>query len=88
MDVEPVGALRPGDLSSRDPEAPGVLVLQEDGRLLLRLGSEANRRGVLRFDGGYTVLRVARATAAGFAGTWSSGLLDVQAAGEFCARRR
>ena len=87
MDVEAVAALRPGDLSSRDPQAPGVLVIQEDGGLLMRLGSEANRRGVLRFDGGYTVLRVDRATADGFAGTWSSGQMEVQAAGEFCARR-
>jgi hypothetical protein len=85
--VEAVGAVRPGDVSSRDPAAPGVLVIQEDGRLLLRLGSEANRRDVLRFDGGYTVLRVERATEGGFAGTWSSGLVEFQAGGAFCARR-
>ncbi|UCF19172.1 MAG: hypothetical protein JSU87_14790 [Gemmatimonadota bacterium] len=82
---EAVGGLRLGDPMSRDPEKPGVLLVQQNGRIVLRVGSEANRRGLLRFDGGYFVLRVQEVTDAGFAGTWASGLLEVQAQGHFCA---
>ena len=52
---------------------------------MLRIGSDANRRGVLRFDGGYFVLRVQQVDESGFAGSWTSGLLEVQAEGHFCA---
>ena len=41
---------------------------------MLRVGSEANRRGVRRFDGAFTVLRVQQVTDEGFAGTWESGV--------------
>jgi hypothetical protein len=52
--VEHVGALRLGDLGSRDPRRPGVVVLEQGGAaaldVMLRFGSEANERGRVRFD--------------------------------------
>ncbi|MGH7546308.1 MAG: hypothetical protein ACREKI_09015 [Gemmatimonadota bacterium] len=87
VDVEAVGALRLGDPTSPAPEAPGVLVVESGEQVILRVGSEANRRDVQRFDGGYLALFVKRITPDGFAGGWASGLLGAQAEGYFCARR-
>ena len=95
LDLDPstVGALYAGNLSSLDPNRPGVAVFQSDGlpgqspRVLLRLGSEANRRDELRFDGPYTVLRVAEISEEGFAGTWDSGAPLPRSGGHFCAKR-
>ena len=72
-DIDPVwvGAHRVGDPGSRDPSAPGVLVLEraEYGRriITLRLGSDANRSGLVRYDGEYTVLSVNSIDEDGFA---------------------
>jgi hypothetical protein len=89
-----VGATAPGDIGSLDPMQPGVLVIQRladspprPGRLLLRLGSLANRRDVTRFDGGYTALRVRELNDDGFAGNWESGAPMPTARGHFCATR-
>ena len=91
VDLRAVGAQRVGDPASEDPAAPGVLVLEshrDDGpRILLRLGSEANRPDQLLFDGGYTVLDVGEITARGFAGEWRSAAEHRSAAGHFCAVR-
>ena len=91
IDLEVVGAVRVGDPSSKDSAAPGVLVLEsrpgEAPRILLRLGSDANRADEPLFDGGYTVLDVAAITASGFAGEWRSGVEDQFASGHFCAHR-
>ena len=59
----------------------------KSGRLLLRLGSLANRRDVVRFDGGYAVLRVKELNAEGFTGSWESGAPMPTASGHFCATR-
>ena len=48
---------------------------------------EANRRGVLRLDGGYFATRVRRVNEKGLAGSWASGTAQAQAAGHFCASR-
>jgi hypothetical protein len=88
--VEVVGALRLGDLAANNETAPGVLVLREGNErptILLRLGSEANAEGVVRFDGGYTVLDVQRLDAQGFQGSWRSGITANVASGHFCAYR-
>ena len=93
IDPEAVGAHRVGDPGSRDPSAPGVLVLEREeyGRrvITLRLGSNANRRDVVRYDGPYTVLRVRKSDEDGFAGSWRSGSgsgLDLSVTtGHFCA---
>lgn len=91
--LDAVGAAA-GDASSVDPARPGVLVIgmpprtEADGpRVILRLGADANRRDAVRFDGGYTVLRVREITDAGFAGEWESGAPMPRAAGHFCAVR-
>jgi hypothetical protein len=85
VDFAAVGATAPGNPGSTDPLSPGVLVIQRPGGVMLRVGSEANRRGVRRFDGGYTVLEVQQVTDQGFAGTWRSGVGLEQSGGHFCA---
>lgn len=87
VDVTRVGGLRLGEPTSSDPTQPGVLLVQQGEGIVLRIGSEANRRGVLRFDGGYFAMRVRRVDKAGFAGSWASGTVQAQAAGHFCAFR-
>ena len=92
-DIDPrsVGAHRVGDPGSRDPSAPGVLVLEREeyGRrvITLRLGSDANRRDLVRYDGTYTALSVSRIDEEGFAGSWRSGggLGFSVTTGYFCA---
>lgn len=84
-DFAAVGATVPGDPGSSDPASPGVLVIQRPGGVMLRLGSDANRRGVRRFDGGYTVLQVQQITEEGFAGTWRSAVGLEESGGHFCA---
>jgi hypothetical protein len=87
VDFAAVGAMIPGDPGSADPESPGVLVIQGPDRVLLRVGSEANRRGVRRFDGAFTVLQIQQVTDGGFAGAWKSGVGTDESAGHFCATR-
>ena len=91
IDLRAVGAFPIGDPAATDPQAPGVLVLefQRDGErhILLRLGSDANRRGELLYDGGHTVLHVHEIGAGGFAGTWDSQARSSFAKGHFCATR-
>jgi hypothetical protein len=93
--VEDVGALRLGDLGSRDPLSPGALVLESrretgDGEALtitLRLGSLSNRRDRTLFDGGFTAFDVHSVTENGFWGEWASGARGRDAEGYFCAFR-
>jgi hypothetical protein len=87
VDFAAVGAVVPGDAASANPESPGVLVIERPGKVLLRVGSEANRRDVRRFDGAFTVLRVQQVTDEGFAGTWESGVEMDRSGGHFCANR-
>lgn len=91
VDPESVGAHRVGDPGSKDPSAPGVLVLErkEYGRriITLRLGSLANRSDLVRYDGDYTALTVREIDEEGFAGNWRSGggLGFSVTTGYFCA---
>ena len=87
FDPEAVGAVRVGALDTDDPAAPGVAVFRQRGRLLLRFGSDANRRGVLRFDGAYFVGWVDRVGGDGFSGRWESGVAGPEARGTLCAQR-
>ena len=87
VDFAAVGATTPGDPGSSDPQSPGVLVIERPGGVMLRLGSDANRSGVRRFDGGYTVLQVQQVTDSGFAGTWRSAVGLQESGGHFCATR-
>jgi hypothetical protein len=93
IDLQAILAVEVGALDSEDPTAPGVLVLErpveQDGvtsmEITVRLGSEANRRGMTRFDGGYTALFVRQASTGGFAGNWASGVTGQLSSGHFCA---
>lgn len=99
LDLGAVGALELGGTSSRNPDHPGVLVfLRRDGeggegpagggaRLLMRLGEDANRADRVRFDGGFTVLRVEAWDRSRLEGRWESGVRGPETAGRFCAVR-
>ena len=91
-DLEGVGGLRLGDPMSLDPMSPGVAVLEQRGseenprtEITLRLGSAANRRDVLRFDGGFMALYVRWIEEGGFGGAWASGVTGRESEGYFCA---
>ena len=90
--VEAVGALRVGDLSSMDPAAPGVLVIESETdqgpSILVRFGSAANRRDMVDFDGGFTVLEVREIGSDRFSGVWTSGVRAPETRGHFCAELR
>jgi len=94
LDFAAVGAVTPGGAASLDPAAPGVLAIERPGaepgapdRLILRLGTDANRTERVPFDGGYTVLRLRRADTREIAGDWESGAPLPRASGYFCAER-
>jgi len=94
IDVDALGATRTGELASADMHAPGVLVIERHpiqpaarAEITLRLGAEANRRGIVRYDGGYFALKVLRVGPSSFAGTWISGGAGSTARGYFCAAR-
>ena len=89
-----VGATRTGSLTADNADAPGVLVIERrparpdaGTEIMLRLGADANRRGVARYDGGYFALNVGAIEPNGFTGTWSSGSGVASARGYFCAER-
>ena len=94
IDVSAVGALPLGHAASDDPVQPGALMVQAntpagDARsLVVRLGTDGNMRNVMRFDGGYTVLRVRYVSADTLLGEWASGTMTETASGYFCAIRR
>lgn len=88
IEIRNVGAHDTGSLTSEDPDAPGVLVLEDDGAeptILLRLGSSANRTDRTPFDAAYTVLTVASIDDEMFAGSWRSGSFGDEVSGYFCA---
>lgn len=94
LDLTSIGAITPGDAASVDAARPGVLVIERlsdsltaPGRVLLRLGSDANTGESRRIEGAYTVLRVARLSKDEFAGSWDSGAPMPEASGYFCAVR-
>ena len=94
LDPAVIGATRTGSLTAEDADAPGVLAIERrparpdaGTEIVLRLGADANRRGVARYDGGYFALNVRAIEADGFTGTWSSGSGVFSAQGYFCADR-
>ena len=96
VDLSLIDAVLVGSTTSLDPMQPGVLVMEchaapgqpPRAEIVMRLGSDANRRDRQRFDGGYTALRVRQVGAGQLAGSWSSGVTAERAAGYFCATRR
>jgi hypothetical protein len=95
LQLDDVGAHRLGDPGSQDRSAPGVLVLTSPdaadlaaaGSVTLRIGSQANRSDIVRFDGAYTALYVRWIADDSFGGEWASGITGPVAGGEFCALR-
>jgi hypothetical protein len=96
VDRTALGVVRTGDLGGSDPTAPGVVVIEHRARgpvgrpqIVLRMGADANRRGRVRYDGGYFALTLRSKGADGFTGTWVSGAgpISASAAGYFCAER-
>jgi hypothetical protein len=92
--LERVGATAAGEVGDQDPTAPGVGGYSQAGQgdlppgLTLRLGTEANRRGQIRFDGTYMSLAVRDSGADGFSGEWRTGGVEgEEASGRFCASR-
>lgn len=94
IDLAAVYAVEVGALDSEDPAAPGVLMLERSyekqtgdpgTEVTIRFGADANRRGITRFDGGYTALFVLQRSPNGFAGNWASGVTAPRAGGHFCA---
>lgn len=94
--LEDVGGVRMGSLTSSEPMQPGVAVLERHVTaesdttrtdITLRLGSEANRRDAMRFDGGFMALYVQSVADGSFRGTWGSGVREPEARGHFCAVR-
>jgi hypothetical protein len=95
VQLDEIGAHRLGDPSSTARSAPGVLVLTSPdpaspgqvGSVTLRIGSQANRSDIVRFDGAYTALYVRWIQSDAFGGDWASGVAGPEAEGEFCAVR-
>lgn len=95
IELSEVDAVLMGSTTSMDPLQPGVLVVERHERpgqparaeIVIRLGSEANRRDRQRVDGGYMALRVRQLAPHGFSGTWGSGITGERSGGYFCAVR-
>lgn len=94
VDASLVEAVVPGSAGSEEPTAPGVGLYAfavepglRDTIVVLRLGSEANRRDRQRFDGVHTTLRITSLGDDRFGGDWSSDEAARHAGGGFCAIR-
>jgi hypothetical protein len=94
--IEQIGGLALGQLDSRDPDAPGVLVIENrqlsNGEpylsITIRLGSQANAVSAARFDEGFSALYVKEVLSDRIRGDWASGDGRGRVAeGHFCARR-
>lgn len=90
--LEQVGAVRMGDVRSTDPLQPGVAIWVSrapDGNVsaVMRIGQEAIRSNLLRFDGGYTALFLRQVSVNAIRGGWASGVSTEAVNGYFCAAR-
>ena len=91
--LDSVGAIAAGNIGSRDPNRPGVLLVRRPndssaaGDPMLRFGADANRSDSRPFDSAYLILLVDVSTATGFSGRWRSGVNTTLSSGYFCADR-
>ena len=91
--VDSVGAIAAGDIGSRDPSRPGVLLVPAPNDSaspagpMLRFGADANRTDIRAFDSAYLVLLVDVVRPEGFSGRWRSGVGTQLSNGHFCADR-
>jgi hypothetical protein len=81
-----------GDVRSTDPRQPGVAIWASqtpDGVVsaVMRIGQEAIRSDLVRFDGGYTALFLQQVSVNAIRGGWASGVTTETASGYFCAER-
>jgi len=91
IDLTAAGAQGLDGLDSTDPEQPGVLVLEgpttAGPSIVLRFGSDANRRDTTPFDGPSTALNILAIEGDRFAGSWQSSVGAERVEGFFCAER-
>jgi hypothetical protein len=90
--LEQVGAVRLGNLSSADPQQPGVAIWvsrSPDGAVsaVLRIGREPIRSDLIRIEGAYMALFLRQVSADAIRGGWASGVTTEQSSGYFCAQR-
>jgi hypothetical protein len=93
--IEQVGGMRLGNTTLLDPVQPGVAVLEQVAQsetgsvtsITMRVGSDANNRDMVRFDGGFMALYLQEVTRTGFRGTWASGIRGPEHGGYYCAFR-
>ena len=90
--LEQVGAVRLGDVRSTDPGQPGAAIWVSQGpdggvSAVMRIGQEAIRSDIVRFDGGYMALYLRQVSANAIGGGWASGVTTEQSSGYFCAQR-
>jgi hypothetical protein len=96
LDAASIGAADTGDPMAAGDSAPGVgvYVWNQAGtpQVLARIGSAANARGPLQFDGAWFTLFIERADVQIVSGSWRSGSAPAwppipEARGRFCADR-
>lgn len=90
--LEDVGAVRLGDVRSTDPLQPGVAIWASLGpdssvSAVMRIGQEAIRSNLVKFDGGYTALFLRQVSVNAMRGGWASGVATEAVSGYFCAER-
>jgi len=86
-----VGGVADGSTSSMDPQAAGVLVLQQRApagwSVTIRMGARSNRFDRPAIEGPYAALTVTELCEDGVSGTWASGRSTEEAGGTFSAER-
>lgn len=90
--LEQVGAVRLGNVRSTDSLQPGLAIWvsqDQEGRssAVLRIGQEALRTDIVRFDGGYMALYLRQVSGEAIRGGWASGVRTEESSGWFCADR-
>jgi hypothetical protein len=96
VDASRIGAADTGDPMATSDSAPGVgiYISPQSGtpQVWARIGSSANARSPLQFDGAWFTWFIERADAQALAGSWRSGTSNTwppvpEARGRFCADR-
>jgi hypothetical protein len=92
--LEEVGAVRIGNVESADSSQPGLAIWVSEVpdrsvSAVLRIGQEALRTDIVRFDGGYTALFLQEVSSSSIRGGWKSAVTPMESSsGHFCAVRR
>lgn len=92
--LEEVGAVRIGNVQSADSSQPGLAIWVSEVpdrsvSAVLRIGQEALRTDIVRFDGGYTALFLQEVSSSSIRGGWKSAVTPMESSsGHFCAVRQ